>query len=466
MNSSITSGSCPNMNKRTFPILDQFNITIEATHNPFEIPLENLFSMAARLNKKRSFLFVSKLLGKHIAVNPYTSLLSGAALAVLLYEDLSQGEDERIAEWKQRMVEGLIDPDQARESYAYLMNAKMTLPEEVRFVGFAETATALGQSMYELFADHATYIHSTREYLPELEPDIQFEEEHSHAMSHRCYALDSESLAEGGPLILVDDEITTGNTTLNIIRDIQRTYPRKQYYIASLLDWRTEADEQKFTALEVELGITITPLCLLKGKIQVMGEPSIDTSREKPGTESASLIDVLSVAGELEPWAAVSADSEGNRWSAPYLRYTGRFGIHSSHNVGLDSGISRIAAILRAKRKGQRTLVMGTGEFMHIPMRVAAEMGDGVMYQSTTRSPIHTVNRPGYAVIAGEGYASPEDPTVRNYIYNVLPGQYDEIFVLMERHMSEERMQPLLDVLSQLGCKQIYVVYCGVPQEG
>ncbi|MGC5775880.1 phosphoribosyltransferase family protein [Paenibacillus pabuli] len=466
MNSSILSGSCPNTNKLTFPILDQFNVTIEATHNPLGIPLEILFSMAARLNKKRSFLFVSKLLGKHIAVNPYTSLLSGAALAVLLYENLSHGEDKRISEWKQRMVRGLTDPEDACEAYEYLIHAEMTLPEEVKFVGFAETATALGHSMYELFADHATYIHSTREYLPEIEPDIQFEEEHSHAMSHRCYALDSESLAEGGPLVLVDDEITTGNTTLNIIRDIQRSYPRKRYYIASLLDWRTDADEQRFSALENELGITITPLCLLKGKIQVTGEPSIDAVRKKRVNEPSSLISVLSVAGELEQWAAVSADSEGNRSSIPYLRYTGRFGIHSAHNPILSSGISRIAALLREKRKGQRTLVMGTGEFMHIPMRIAAEMGDGVLYQSTTRSPIYTVNHPGYAVTAGEGYASPEDPSIQNYIYNVSPGQYDEIFVLIERHMSEERMQPMLDVLSRLGCKQIYVVYCGVPQEG
>ncbi|WP_154891229.1 phosphoribosyltransferase family protein [Paenibacillus polysaccharolyticus] len=466
MNSSILSGSCPNTNRLTFPILDQFEVTVEATHNPLAIPLENLFSMAARLNKKRSFLFVSKLLGKHIAVNPYTSLLSGAALAVLLYEDVTHGEDKRTIEWKQQMVRGLIDPEQAREAYEYLMGVQMSLPEEVRFVGFAETATALGHSMYELFANRATYIHSTREFLPEIEPDIQFEEEHSHAMSHRCYAVDSASLAEGGPLVLVDDEITTGNTTLNIIRDIQRNYPRKHYYIASLLDWRTDADEQKFSSLEDELGITITPLSLLKGKIQVTGEPAIDISGEKKISESTSLISVISVAGELEPRAIVSADSEGNRCSLPYLKYSGRFGIHSGLNSMLSAGITRIASILREIRKGQRTLVMGTGEFMHIPMRIAAEMGDGVLYQSTTRSPIYTVNRPGYAVVAGEGYASPEDPAVRNYIYNILPGQYDEIFVLMERHMSEERMRPMLDVLLQLGCKQIHVVYCGAPQEG
>ncbi|MBJ8193852.1 phosphoribosyltransferase domain-containing protein, partial [Bacillus cereus] len=63
---------------------------------------------------------------------------------------------------------------------------------------------------------------------------------------------------------------------LNIIRDIQEHFPRKQYVIASLLDWRTDSDEQAFTDLEAELGITITPLSLLKGKIEVQGVPILD----------------------------------------------------------------------------------------------------------------------------------------------------------------------------------------------
>lgn len=184
--------------------------------------------MAARINKKRSFLFVSRLLGKHIPVNPYTSLLSGAALAVLLYEHLTEETEEtkvQITEWKREMVEGLIDPQQARQVYNMLLQESLSLPETIRFVGFAETATALGHSMYEMFADQASYIHTTREYVPAMHPDIQFEEEHSHAMAHRCYALDHEAFAGGGPIVLVDDEITTGKTTLNIIRNIQARYP-------------------------------------------------------------------------------------------------------------------------------------------------------------------------------------------------------------------------------------------------
>ena len=60
---------------------------------------------------------------------------------------------------------------------------------------------------------------------------------------------------------------------------------------------------------------------------------------------------------------------------------------------------------------------------------------------------------------------SPEDASVRNFIYNIAPGQYDEIFVLLERQMSEERMEPMLKVLGQLGCGHIHIVYCGLPEK-
>ena len=61
-------------------VLDKFNIKIEATSNPFSIELSDLFSMACRINKKRSFLFVSKVLGKHIPTDPKNILNIGYLL--------------------------------------------------------------------------------------------------------------------------------------------------------------------------------------------------------------------------------------------------------------------------------------------------------------------------------------------------------------------------------------------------
>ncbi|KAF6566051.1 phosphoribosyltransferase domain-containing protein [Paenibacillus sp. EKM202P] len=433
--------------------------------------------MAARVNKKRSFLFVSKVLGKHIPVNPYTSLLSGAALAILLYKELVPQSGQQMDKLIREAVRGLLDSNYAKEAYEKLMDERLAFafPEPIKFVGFAETATALGHSMYRLFDDGATYIHTTREDIPGLRPIIRFEEEHSHAVDHRCYALNEDAFAGDGPIVLVDDEITTGKTTLNIIRDIQEHFPRKQYVIASLLDWRTDSDEQAFADLEAELGIRITPLSLLKGKIEIQGAPILDHTEyagqtgnaEHAATSTVEINKDFSVddhclekdASAFERVSHSSLSTDGYANTTPYLKYTGRFGLQSADNSALDAEITRTAARLNQLRSGQRTLVMGTGEFMYIPMRIAAELGPDVYYQSTTRSPVYPHREEEYGVACGVTYPSPEDSTVGNFIYNVEPGQYDEIFVLLERESDPERMKPMLDALSCLGCDKVHVVY-------
>ncbi|MGG4218193.1 phosphoribosyltransferase family protein [Paenibacillus jamilae] len=434
--------------------------------------------MAARINKKRSFLFVSKVLGKHIPVNPYTSLLSGAALAILLYKELVPQSGQQMDKLIGEAVRGLLDPNYAKEAYQKLMDERLVFafPEPIKFVGFAETATALGHSMYRLFDDGATYIHTTREDIPGLRPIIRFEEEHSHAVDHRCYALHEEAFAGDGPIVLVDDEITTGKTTLNIIRDIQKHFPRKQYVIASLLDWRTDSDERAFADLEAELDIRITPLSLLKGKIEIQGTPILDhaeyagqtgneehaaTSTEEVNKDFFGIIDhrFEKDASAFERISHSSISTDGYANTAPYLKYTGRFGLQSADNPALDAEIVRTAEQLYQLRSGQRTLVMGTGEFMYIPMRIAAELGPDVYYQSTTRSPVYPHKEEGYGVACGVTYPSPEDSMIHNFIYNVEPGQYDEIFVLLERESDPERMKPMLDALTRLGCDKVHVVY-------
>ena len=50
------------------------------------VPAESLYEMAARINKKRSFLFVSKVLGKHIPPHHMYPFYSSALLASIYYE--------------------------------------------------------------------------------------------------------------------------------------------------------------------------------------------------------------------------------------------------------------------------------------------------------------------------------------------------------------------------------------------
>ncbi|WP_081383324.1 phosphoribosyltransferase family protein [Paenibacillus odorifer] len=462
MNNSILSDYYPKTNLRTYNIVENLQVNVTETFNPFHMPLDSLFSMAARINKKRTFLFVSKVLGKHIPVDPYTSLLSGAALALLLYQEMNGDsvDSDRMTKLLDMAVHGLIHPEFAKEAYQHLLAARLVLPKPVVFIGFAETATALGHSVYNIFAEQASYIHTTREHIPDLESVVSFVEEHSHAVDHLCYALDTELLSGTEPIILVDDEITTGKTAINTIRDIQSKFPREEYVVVSLLDWRSGSNLQHYSELEQELGIRIKSLCLLQGNIEVIGSPVFNKDTEQLDREAISECEVVTTYAQdgMERLEVSSIDSYGEINTAPYMKYSGRFGMESQDNLELDQGVKRIAEQLRQLRRGPKVLVMGVGEFMYLPMRVAAEMGEGIAYQSSTRSPIHPERRPDYGVHSAAAYPSAGDPEITNFIYNIAPGQYDDIFVLIERDVPHERMKPMLDILKKLARHKVHLI--------
>ncbi|AJS61631.1 hypothetical protein UB51_18860 [Paenibacillus sp. IHBB 10380] len=417
--------------------------------------------MAARINKKRAFLFVSKILGKHIPVDPYISLLSGAALSLLLFKELNENNEQTV-ELLSEILNGLTGSTDAGTVYRKIQQSRLVLPAPVKFIGFAETATALGHSMYNVFDGGCTYIHTTRELIPSMTSLINFDEEHSHAVSHRCYAIDADVIAGEETVVLVDDEITTGKTALNIIKDIQAKFPRKIYIVASLLDWRTPEDEQRYMELEQQLDITIKLLSLIKGTIEVQGDPILSVPQEAillvsviPATEFIYLNDLFeSSRGE-------SLNSEGYMNGAPYTKGTGRFGIQQIDNRKTDSSVSAAAKRLAGYRKGENTLCLGTGEFMYIPMRIASEMGENVSYHSTTRSPIHSVHHTDYAVKHGVSFPSPDDYGLANFVYNISPGQYEDLFLFLERDHSIESIEPMLQSFRTKGFTKINVVICG-----
>lgn len=159
--------------------------TIEATVVRASQPPESLFGFAERRNPKRSFLFVSKVLGRHIPVAPSVMRAITRTLAAEL------------------------DP---------------ALPGPVLVVGMAETALALGAGVQQDYAratgrTDVLYLPTTRH--PLGSPVwLGFEEEHSHATSHLVHAPVDPTLAalarRARSLVLVDDEASTGKTFLNL----------------------------------------------------------------------------------------------------------------------------------------------------------------------------------------------------------------------------------------------------------
>src|SRR5690606_10273304 len=142
-----------------------------------------LFSMALRVNKKRQFLFVSKLIAKHLAVHPVLALGTGSLLASLLMEEYALSPIPQSSKIVEMIATGNVCHETSRESLKY----RATLPERTVFIGMAETATGLGHAVFHHF-DEASYIHTTREEIKGASPAFVFEEEHSHATSHKVFA--------------------------------------------------------------------------------------------------------------------------------------------------------------------------------------------------------------------------------------------------------------------------------------
>ena len=251
------------------------------------------------------------------------------------------------------------------------------------------------------------------------------------------------------PICLVDDEITTGNTALNIIASIQKRFPRKEYTILSLLDWRSEEDQQRLKEFEKLHDVRITTYALLTGTIQVEGTPDLTESTDVVGESVVEVpnferISLQSLPIPLPHFIYSSIDSSGFKNASYYSALTGRFGISSDNKQEVEAYCQRVGEYLQKYRTGKRTLCLGTGEFMHIPMKTAVYMGEGVSYHSTTRSPIFPIDREGYPVKNRMAFESPEDPATMNYAYNVSDMEYDEVFLFFERPMDDKRLEPIL----------------------
>ncbi|MDN4494760.1 phosphoribosyltransferase family protein [Ureibacillus aquaedulcis] len=448
----------PVENKEVYHVLDDLTVEVEVMLNPYNFHLEQLFRMAARINKNRSFLFVSRVLGKHLAVNPKIPLLVGNLLA-MRYLEVVHGESDPRAE---KIAKAIQTNEGLEEVWNSLQIQPIVLPKPATFIGFAETATALGHAVFSTFGNNAKYIHTTREQIDQLTSIINFEEEHSHATSHRVYALDADFFQDDSEVVLVDDEVTTGKTAINIIRKIKEEYPLKnRFSVVSILDWRTQAFRERYNRLEEELNIKIHAVSLIDGVVSINGTPCIEENELEIEDTFQAEVAYLPVS-HLLPSAGFQHSSStsvsGIPTKASYLKATGRFGLEIEKEKEFSTQIQALADYVKEQRRGEKTLVIGTGEFMYLPMHIASQMGEGVYFHSTTRSPIYHSNAKDYTIQQKLVFDSPENQGITNYLYNIEQNQYDEVFILFERMSSLNATDPLIKALSKVKIPYIHIV--------
>ncbi|MEV7613775.1 phosphoribosyltransferase [Streptomyces sp. NPDC089799] len=369
--------------------------------------LPGLLGLALRRNPKRAHLLVSRVLGKHVPQSP--AVVYGAG----------HGLGERVRE---------LLGEQAASAVV---------------LGYAETATGLGHCVADGLGA-APYLHSTRRPVAGLTPAGGFEESHSHATSHLLLPEDPAQLAGTGPLVLVDDEFSTGNTVLNTIRDLHARHPRTHYVVVALVDMRSAADRDRLAAFAAELGARIDLVALASGTValppDVLAKGQALVAEHEAGAGAGSGTGAGAGAGAgSEPAAGVGRivlDWPGG------VPDGGRHGFTPLHRTRLERAVPRLGAQLASAlgaRPG-RVLVLGNEELMYTPLRLAKALEDTgaaaeVRFSTTTRSPVLAVDDPGYAIrtrLVFPAHDDPADGPGDRYAYNVAGAGFDAVVAVVD----------------------------------
>jgi hypothetical protein len=317
-----------------------------------ELPLEHCVACATRQNPRRLYLFVSKVLGKHWPVRP------GVMRDV------------------QRRLAGKI----------------ADLPGPVLVIGLAETATALGRGVAEEAASRAgrddiLYLQTTR-YLLSHHLAFGFDECHSHAPDHAVYLPDPplRSLFRAArTLVLVDDEISTGRTLIELACGYIGVNPRiERVALVSITNWLS--DDRRLRLADALQRPVLFP-ALIEGDFVFDPDPNF----------SPPDLPTVVAAGDRRHDAVVTDPARtgliAGRWIPPPLP-----------DLPRDRPLA----------------VIGTGEYAYTPFRVALaleEEGHDVSFQSTTRSPILI----GDAIASRREFPDNYGDGIANYLYNLDP---------------------------------------------
>ncbi|MFJ3176110.1 phosphoribosyltransferase [Streptomyces roseus] len=396
-------------------VAERLGIRLEEAGGSGSPQLDELLGLALRRNPKRAHLLVSQVLGKHVPRSPQDVYAAGHGLG------------ER--------VRALLGEETAATAVV---------------LGYAETATGLGHCVADGLGA-APYLHSTRRPVPGVEPAGGFEEAHSHATSHLLLPQDPELLAGSGPLVLVDDEFSTGNTVLNTIRDLHARHPRDHYVVVALVDMRSPADRERLTAFAAEIGARVDLIALASGTVHLpegvlaKGQALVEEYERGgaggPAAAPAAAGASTSAAAASTSAARASAARVELDWPAG-VPDGGRHGFTPEHRARLEAALPALARQLAdAIGAGAgRVLVLGNEELMYAPLRLARALEESgaaaeVRFSTTTRSPVLAVDDPGYAIrsrIVFPAHDSPADGPGDRYAYNVAGAGFDTVVAVVD----------------------------------
>lgn len=402
---------------------ENFKCEINITENPLNLDIKDYLDIGLRNNTKRRFLFILKKLGKHLAINPNDIDILGNSL-VKVYND--------------RASKSLVDK-----------HKKATV------ISFAETATALGYSVFKHLDDNANeFAHTTRELDSQLKNYIEFLEEHSHATNHKLYYDNLKNIEKNDTIILVDDEITTAKTCVNIIKQLQEIYPNKNYVVFSILNWISKEREKEIYSAVANLGCRISFTYLFRGNFKFELYNTKEDSFKISDNSYKKEINYLNLDFN-------NKQLDSYLGSKRYLKYTGRFGIQRTDIKELNEILIRESCKLNSiiDSEDEKILCLGTEEFMNIPLELASTLkSNDVSFFATTRSPIISINNENYPIKSKIYLNSSYNNEVSNYLYNIDKTKYDRCFIFLETQISNNNKNIIDTISKNINCSNITIV--------
>lgn len=346
-------------------------------------------------NTRRKYLVVNRLQGKHIPVSPKEALQMFRSLAELIKEKYSS--------------------------------------ERLLMVGFAETATAIGAAV--AIECQAAYMQTTREVIDGVDY-LYFSESHSHATEQKLVKTDLDKIiGKTDRIIFIEDEVTTGNTILNIVRLIQKTYAKPvSFAVASILNGMNEEALENYQNLKIPVHYLVKTthdtyteiaeqyqadgICHICTKPQ---EEEIQRQKEMRQQKKATQqIEMQEISGWINTRRLHAADT--------YQQACEQFW----------KEIQQKYHYIKETETGRRILVLGTEEFMYPALYVGAkleEAGYTVRMHATTRSPIAVSKEEKYPLHTRYELASLYDKNRITFVYDLT--EYEEVLVLTDAQNQE-----------------------------
>lgn len=395
------------------------------------LTLEDIIVHHRSNNKKRDYLFVNRAQGKHIPVSP-----------------------RRVF----RLVENLVDQIKTVKT-----------GDDVVVIGFAETATALGNLVAEELQYRGvkvTVVQTTREDVKGINL-VNFEEEHSHATSQKLMIKGDKEIPADSPVlnakhyIIVEDEITTGNTVINMVSKLREkiTFKYAKFTVASVCNWQSDNDIKRFNDNKIEA------VSLISGKIKDANMKMTDVDSEldkaiKPVVGGRKELGVVGKKYIREDSTrlydtGISKDSIFQYERTEHQPYRG---YENDVDAKIIDEIKKIGL-----NKYGTVRVIGTEEFMYYPLKIAKAIEDKlnckVKFHATTRSPIDIIENGDVRGIVNGVKLNRPGQVDKRYLYNIDGGQ-DVVVVISDTPLSHRFREELAEAFNYKDfdvCNMIYV---------